>query len=49
MGHYHGREGFATFSKMKPVFQQARVNGMALFKPPYGTAFRSLLAVLIRR
>jgi acyl-CoA reductase-like NAD-dependent aldehyde dehydrogenase len=49
MGHYHGREGFATFSKMKPVFYQSRINGMGLFKPPYGKAFRSLLGVLIRR
>ena len=24
MGHYHGREGFETFSKMRPVFRQAR-------------------------
>jgi coniferyl-aldehyde dehydrogenase len=24
MGHYHGREGFDTFSKLRPVFYQAR-------------------------
>jgi coniferyl-aldehyde dehydrogenase len=35
MGHYHGREGFLTFSKQKPVFYQARWSGMSLFKPPY--------------
>ncbi len=23
MGHYHGREGFLTFSKLRPVFYQA--------------------------
>ena len=22
MGHYHGREGFETFSKLRPVFEQ---------------------------
>ena len=22
MGHYHGREGFDTFSKLRPVFEQ---------------------------
>jgi acyl-CoA reductase-like NAD-dependent aldehyde dehydrogenase len=35
MGHYHGREGFETFTKKKPVFYQSRINGMALFRPPY--------------
>ncbi|MFO0663525.1 MAG: coniferyl aldehyde dehydrogenase [Polyangiaceae bacterium] len=29
MGHYHGREGFEAFSKMKPVFYQLRLNGEA--------------------
>jgi coniferyl-aldehyde dehydrogenase len=35
MGHYHGREGFLTFSKQKPVLYQARFSGMALMRPPY--------------
>ena len=35
MGHYHGREGFVTFSKMRPVFYQARISGMRLMWPPY--------------
>ena len=35
MGHYHGYEGFVTFSKMRPVFYQARVSGMRLLWPPY--------------
>src|SRR5690554_5514282 len=35
MGPYHGHEGFLTFSKRKPVFRQARLSSMALFKPPY--------------
>ena len=34
MGHYHGREGFLTFSKQKPVFYQSRINGIGLFTPP---------------
>ena len=25
MGHYHGREGFQTFSKLRPIFHQARL------------------------
>ena len=35
MGHYHGRWGFDTFSKLTPVFRQSRFNGMSLFLPPY--------------
>jgi acyl-CoA reductase-like NAD-dependent aldehyde dehydrogenase len=36
MGHYHGREGFETFSKKKPIFYQARLNGGGLLRPPFG-------------
>jgi coniferyl-aldehyde dehydrogenase len=35
IGHYHGHDGFLTFSKQMPVFYQARWSGMGLFKPPY--------------
>ena len=30
MGHYHGREGFETFSKLRPVFQQGPVSSAQL-------------------
>ena len=46
MGHYHGREGFLTFSKQKPVFYQSRFTGMALFKPPYKRLADRLVAFL---
>jgi coniferyl-aldehyde dehydrogenase len=36
MGHYHGHDGFVTFSKMRPVFYQARFSSMRLMWPPYG-------------
>jgi coniferyl-aldehyde dehydrogenase len=36
MGHYHGHDGFVTFSKMRPVFYQARLSGMRFIWPPYG-------------
>jgi coniferyl-aldehyde dehydrogenase len=36
MGHYHGREGFETFSKMRPVFYQAGFSAMQFLRPPYG-------------
>ena len=48
MGHYHGREGFDTFSKKKAVFLQSRVNSIGLLKPPYGKLFDSLVRVLLR-
>ncbi|MCG8672071.1 MAG: coniferyl aldehyde dehydrogenase [Pseudomonadales bacterium] len=35
IGHYHGYQGFTSFSKMRPVFYQPRYNPMALLKPPY--------------
>jgi len=35
MGHYHGHDGFVTFSKMRPVFYQARWSGMRWMWPPY--------------
>lgn len=46
MGSYHGEWGFRTFSKDKPVFEQARFAGTKLFQPPYGQTFERLLAVL---
>ncbi len=36
MGHYHGFEGFVTFSKMRPVFYQARWSAVKFLWPPYG-------------
>ncbi len=35
MGHYHGHEGFLTFSKQKPVLYQARFSSMKFMRPPY--------------
>jgi coniferyl-aldehyde dehydrogenase len=48
MGHYHGRDGFLTFSKQKAVFRQSRLNAMGLFKPPYGKRFERLIGLLLR-
>ena len=48
MGHYHGREGFDTFSKRKAVFHQSRLNGLKLFRAPYGKRFESLVRLLLR-
>jgi acyl-CoA reductase-like NAD-dependent aldehyde dehydrogenase len=48
MGHYHGEEGFNTFSKRKGVFVQPRRNALRLFKPPYGRRVERLLKLLLR-
>lgn len=48
MGHYHGREGFETFSKLRPVFQQARWSSLRLLRPPYGRVADWILAFLAR-
>ena len=48
MGAYHGKHGFETFSRMKPIFHQSPVNGLALFKPPFGKRFDSLIKFLLR-
>jgi coniferyl-aldehyde dehydrogenase len=47
MGHYHGREGFDTFSKKKPIFYQARINGGALLRPPFGGAINMAMRFLL--
>lgn len=36
MGHYHGEEGFTTFSKLRPVFYQPGFTAMQFLRPPYG-------------
>ena len=48
MGHYHGREGFDNFSKLRPVFHQARVSSVSLLAPPYGPLVDRMLEVLVR-
>jgi coniferyl-aldehyde dehydrogenase len=46
-GHYHGREGFDTFTKKRPVFRQARINARGLLRPPYGKTVDALLRFLV--
>lgn len=48
MGHYHGHEGFETFSKMRPVFYQARFSSLKFLWPPYGKFADRVLQFLIR-
>lgn len=49
MGQYHGREGFETFSKLKPVMYQSRWNGLWLLNPPYGARARGMINLLLKR
>ena len=48
MGHYHGHEGFLTFSKAMPVFRQRGLPVTDRFKPPYGRLADTLLKVVMR-
>ena len=48
-GSYHGKEGFITFSHMKPVFRQrgiGRFTGLKLLYPPYGRIGRRLISLM---
>jgi len=49
IGAYHGYDGFATFSKLKPVFYQSRLNGRGLLLPPYGKTFERLIRLMLGR
>lgn len=48
MGHYHGRWGFDTFSKLTPVFRQSRLNASKLFLPPYKPHVAKMLRLMKR-
>ena len=48
MGQYHGRDGFLTFTKQKPVLYQARFSSFALMRPPYRRFADVLLKFLTR-
>lgn len=49
MGHYHGHEGFLTFSKAKGVLIKQRFNAARLIYPPYGRSIQKLIQKLFIR
>ena len=49
MGHYHGHEGFLTFSKAKGVLIKQRFNAAKLIYPPYGKSIQKLIQTLFIR
>jgi coniferyl-aldehyde dehydrogenase len=48
IGAYHGEWGFRLFSKEKPVFEQSRLAGTALTRPPYGKRAEAVINTLKR-
>uniref|UniRef100_A0A486XKN0 Aldehyde dehydrogenase n=1 Tax=Rheinheimera sp. BAL341 TaxID=1708203 RepID=A0A486XKN0_9GAMM len=48
MGHYHGYEGFLTFSKLRPVFKQGAYNSVSMLLPPYGKLAEKMTDWLIK-
>jgi len=48
MGHYHGRAGFATFSKQKGVLLQSRFSPLKFLRPPYGPLTERFIRFLLR-
>ena len=48
MGAYHGKYGFDTFSKLKPIFYQSKFNALNLLKPPYGKRFAAMIKLLLK-
>jgi len=49
MGHYHGREGFLTFSKAKTVLRRGRFSTGSLIHPPYRRWYQRLMMALFLR
>lgn len=48
MGHYHGKEGFIEFSKIRPVFKQAKQSGILMLAPPYGKRYEKLMKLVFK-
>ncbi|HRO03846.1 MAG TPA: coniferyl aldehyde dehydrogenase [Terricaulis sp.] len=48
MGAYHGKRGFIEFSHEKAVYRQTASELIAMFRPPYGDAFRKQVAARLK-
>lgn len=48
MGHYHGYEGFTTFSKMRPVFHQGPLRSVDMLMPPYAGKADKILNFMLK-
>jgi len=48
MGHYHGVEGFNEFSKLRPIFKQAKKAAGLALAPPYGETFDKMAKTIMK-
>ena len=48
MGHYHGKEGFTEFSKLRPIFKQGPISGLLMMAPPYGKTFDKMYRMMLK-
>ena len=48
MGHYHGYEGFVSFSKLRPIFYQPRFSAFRYLYPPYTATLTKLFAWIVK-
>lgn len=48
MGHYHAREGFIEFSKLRPVFKQGPFSAFLRMAPPYGKTFELMYKMMLK-
>jgi len=49
MGHYHGQEGFHTFSSARGVYSKQRFNSGKVVHPPHGTLLHKMIYKLFIR
>ncbi len=51
MGHYHGQDGFKTFSHQRAIYRQTGLDvaGIAGLKPPYGKASAKAIAAALKK
>jgi len=47
MGHYHGKFGFDTMTKLKPIFKQSRFHVMEMLSPPYDNKMFAFMTKLL--
>jgi len=48
MGHYHGIEGFNEFSKLRPIFKQAKKAAGLALAPPYGETYEKMTKTIMK-
>ena len=49
MGHYHGYDGFATFSKLRPILYQSGFSALRFLAPPDKKFADKMLNIILKR